>query len=1239
MRLACSVWFLNQWRPWSGFIGRFQNRSDWNDRSFRDWSQSQFNYHDQVPHHGWDFHYAGGTYVPHQTSGPTTPAVAPVHQPQPVACCKICDVKLGSCKNVEAHNNGKKHRRMLNLHEELQRLRISNGQIPNSQMNLVVQPKTVLKSGKNGCLGKNVSSEATIAKQKNYLQKDTGVTSEVPAEGKARDNTGAQGHKRKIGGAKTGKYMKTNDGVRRPMDSSKLDINSLSDSIASPVQIPALTLHPAVTSHRMASTPVVGSSFKLPYQHVSASQTQVLGGKEYHEIQNPTVETNDQPHAPADSNINTQPEDVNYDSAARAIRPPKVAYCKICEVQLPTCKINELEIHNNGKRHQRMLKLHEELQRLKSSNGQIPNSQKKLVVQPKTVRISGKNRHPPKNMSSGASISKHKNYLPKDMGLTSEIPAKGPKRKPRDKNDAQGHGFKYKIIGVKTGKYLKTNDGVRRPMESSKLNINSLSKTVESPVQKSIPALAPLPGPVASQIMAPTLVVGSSFELQLQHVSASQIHISEGKEHHEIQNPTVEMTDQPHAPADSNINTQTEDMSLDSTAVAMASSEGFMASQVFAPSPAVGSSFEPQIQHVLQTEVSESKVHNEVQNPTAETNDQPQSISLELHAPVDSNINTRTDVSSDTEAIAIGPPKGLMESHAFELSPAVGSSFEPQIQHVLQTEVSESKVHNEVQNRTAETNDQPQLISLELHAPIGSDINTQTNVSSDTEAIAIGPPKGLTESHAFELSPAVGSSFEPQIQHVLQTEVSENKMHNEVQNPTAETNDQPQSISVELHAPTGSDISTQTEDVTSDSAAVAIGPACQVSIPPTAVGSSFEPQIQQVLHIETEPQLSKDTTDCESQNCTDEKNNQLLPSVVVEFNSPSGSCTNTQTADGCSKGEQNMDILTDQSGTTQLSQVAVCLKCGDVGFPKTRVFCKKCQVYALHRYCLDGPVIFTDDVTWFCEDCEPKIVDTSFHDQCTLLPSGKNVSLNSAKDASQARTESKDCVERVKNKKQKPRSIAAKSKELLSDNHSLSRHGLSQCSNNSKKEKKFEKKCQPVPRDQASTSEGSMIVTVPQPIADPVWRGSLHLIDPSFGTVIGLLAHISTLACSKVLEETRLFPDVLCPDLLQRSAVWPKSFMKCGPDEESIALYFFPDTESVERAFDKLVDDMITFDLAIRAVVENAELLIFPSILLPVQHRRFQEKYYLWGVFRSKKTSDSTNDALCGEVARILTSP
>ncbi|XP_020205879.1 uncharacterized protein LOC109791037 isoform X3 [Cajanus cajan] len=911
--------------------GGYQNRSDWNNISFGGCSQSQFNYHHQVPHRGWDYCYGGGTYVPHQTSGPTIHAAAPLHQPQPMAYCKICDVKLSSYKVVEQHNNGKRHQSNLNLREELQGQRISNGLIPNSQMNLVDQPY--------------VSSEATIVKHKNHLQKDVGVTSEVTVEGckeNPRDNTGTQGHsfKHKIGGAKTRKYIKTNDGLRRPVESSKFDVN-----VETPLQVSALPPRPRL------------------------------------------IKTNGQPHGLADSNIINPPKDVRSDSAATATRSPEVTYCKICAVYI----VNSMKMHNNGKRHQRMLKWHEKLQMSNISKGQIPKTQKNVVVQ------SGKKE---------CSL----NYMSFETTIAT-----------RNNSSVHDHNFKHKIGGNK-GKYMKTNDGVRRPMGSSKQNINSLSESVESPVQNSIPTLASLPGPATSQILAPTLIVRSCFEPQFQHVSASQTHLSEGKEQHEIQNITTEITDQPHAP--------------------------------------------------------------------------------------------------------------------------------------FKTQVLESKGHHEIQNLAMEKNDQAESISLKLHVLVGSDINTRTNANSDAKAIAIGPAQGLMESHV-EVSPAVGSNFESQIQHVL--------------------------------------------------------------------------------HIETELKLSKDTADCESQNCTDEKNNQLLPSVIVEFNSPSGSSTNTQTEDGCSKVEQEMTILTNQSGITKLSQVAVCLKCGDVGFPETRVFCNKCQVYALHRYCLDGPVIFTDDVTWFCEDCEPMIVDTSFHDQCTLLSSEKNISLNSAKEASQARIEPQSCIERVENNKQKPQNIAAETKVLLSENNSLSPHGLSQCRNNSEMEKKFEKECQPVPRDQANTREGSMIVTV-QPVADPVWRGSLCLLYPSFETVIGLLCHVSTTACSKVLEETKLFPDVFCPDLLQRSAVWPKSFMEHGPNEESIALYFFPHNESVERAFHSLVDDMISSDLAIRAEVENAELLVFPSTLLPIQYRRFQKMYYLWGLFRAKKTSRNTNNAVCGEATSASSS-
>jgi len=91
-------------------------------------------------------------------------------------------------------------------------------------------------------------------------------------------------------------------------------------------------------------------------------------------------------------------------------------------------------------------------------------------------------------------------------------------------------------------------------------------------------------------------------------------------------------------------------------------------------------------------------------------------------------------------------------------------------------------------------------------------------------------------------------------------------------------------------------------------------------------------------------------------------------------------------------------------------------------------------------------------------------------------------------------------------------------------------------------------------------------------------------------------------------------------------------------------------------------------DLAIRAVVENADLLIFPSLLLPIQSRSESHLYFIelfsvahsdfivcktklcndsieflvlqdfkksttcGGSSEQKKTSHNTNDAVCGEV-------
>ncbi|KAK4433756.1 hypothetical protein Salat_0538300 [Sesamum alatum] len=167
-----------------------------------------------------------------------------------------------------------------------------------------------------------------------------------------------------------------------------------------------------------------------------------------------------------------------------------------------------------------------------------------------------------------------------------------------------------------------------------------------------------------------------------------------------------------------------------------------------------------------------------------------------------------------------------------------------------------------------------------------------------------------------------------------------------------------------------------------------------------------------------------------------------------------------------------------------------------------------------------------------------------------------------------------------------------------------------------------------------------------EPVITPVWRGSFSIVDDKNDVLDGFVAHLSSRACQKVYKEACQFQPMLHLKMLPRSYVWPKSFQTSKPSAENIALYFFPSEIRYERAFDHLVDEMMHKELAMRAVLQNAELLVFTSTELPLPYWRFQEKYYLWGVFRGKQDlrykprmgADSWNDSE-GKVAEKMKSP
>ncbi|GMH01045.1 hypothetical protein Nepgr_002884 [Nepenthes gracilis] len=370
-----------------------------------------------------------------------------------------------------------------------------------------------------------------------------------------------------------------------------------------------------------------------------------------------------------------------------------------------------------------------------------------------------------------------------------------------------------------------------------------------------------------------------------------------------------------------------------------------------------------------------------------------------------------------------------------------------------------------------------------------------------------------------------------------------------------------------------------------------------------------------------------------------------------------------------------MDVLVGVDYPSEMN--AICQKCGDRGFPETLVCCFKCHNAYEHRYCFnDASKIFEGNIQWACEDCfssnaKQLVIDKpgNWQPRKRKRISLKNVRAREAEithqGKSKAKMRSKE-TERVPSvliqgraQIHKRGSFRHHSKSLVkiaSSDHDLINNGCTLNEQNSSipyltddeakdskpKHKKRLNMENGYASKQASFADNSASQTVPdglstiskdcshipaQPIVDPIWKGSFSIHNEKFGIVDGVVAHLSSKACLKVREEACLLPTLLNSDILQKTNVWPKSFQQSQPSDDSIGLYFFPEKERDEKVFNLLVDGMMVHDLAMRCVVENAELLVFTSIELPLGFWRFQGNHYLWGVFRAKEPSCPTSVA------------
>uniref|UniRef100_K4A4V4 AIPP2-like SPOC-like domain-containing protein n=1 Tax=Setaria italica TaxID=4555 RepID=K4A4V4_SETIT len=148
-----------------------------------------------------------------------------------------------------------------------------------------------------------------------------------------------------------------------------------------------------------------------------------------------------------------------------------------------------------------------------------------------------------------------------------------------------------------------------------------------------------------------------------------------------------------------------------------------------------------------------------------------------------------------------------------------------------------------------------------------------------------------------------------------------------------------------------------------------------------------------------------------------------------------------------------------------------------------------------------------------------------------------------------------------------------------------------------------------------------------------IWQGSFEVSRHGNSPEIfdGFQAYLSICASSKAREVGEQLPDKIQLAEVPRLSSWPLQFKEVNPTEDNIALFFFAkDVESYERAYGKLLENMLLGDLSLTANISGSELLIFPSDKLPERIQRWNGLLFFWGIFHARKASSPPELPLTG---------
>ncbi|RDY04186.1 hypothetical protein CR513_12126, partial [Mucuna pruriens] len=323
--------------------------------------------------------------------------------------------------------------------------------------------------------------------------------------------------------------------------------------------------------------------------------------------------------------------------------PPCKLWCEICKAECNTPEM--LEQHKNGKRHRKNLLVHEEVQRLKvlseQQSGNISTSQSNLTIQPEKVQESENKGLPEENMGSEATANNHNDEteLQNNVAGVSKVQTEEPQEEPRYNFAIQGHGFKRKMRGGRGGKYMRSDDGSRKPVEPSK------PKQVTSFICELCNVKCD------SQVVYNSHLTGKKHLSNFKRVHGHQalngeawiqpLHPPKINPLSNVNNFTVQGVNVPHHINDPrNLLAQ-----LLMTVLSNVQIPAPPATQIHAPALMAGSSHEPLSQNLSQTQVSDSLAHFETENSTGKTKDQMSSVTLQLEETAGSSDNGNTETA------------------------------------------------------------------------------------------------------------------------------------------------------------------------------------------------------------------------------------------------------------------------------------------------------------------------------------------------------------------------------------------------------------------------------------------------------------------------------------------------------------------------------------------------------------------------------------------------------------------